>query len=287
MQKAIHKIKTAKTNEVTTEIRRGRRVEQIIFESGYSSVHDFWVYLREFHANIFVSEDTIMNLVKGKGAQINTLIWVAQGLGIPTGFLTNDYIPILDDYLEEIYEMDRDEIEELYDRVRMGECKTGKRYSYMLYLYHMANQFCQRSWKLGNAINAPQAGILTYPDLILYLPLCRLDFMVDVWYRIDGDIPFREDYVMKQFAYLYKKIPDIPAKRFADCQARLLPLIRKRILSSREQEIKSELLAFTKTKEYDQGYCQYEEILSKWQKLLSGDLMNTILKSIFSELYAE
>ena len=128
MQKDIHEIKIAKMEEVTTEIRRGRRVEQMIFENGHSSVHDFWAYLKESHANIVVSEDTIMNLVKGKGAQANTLIWVAQGLEVPIGFLTNDYIPILDDYLEEIYEMDWNQIEELYDRIRMGEqAETGGR----------------------------------------------------------------------------------------------------------------------------------------------------------------
>ena len=53
-------------------------------------------------------------------------------------------------------------------------------------------------------------------EFLLYLPLMDESILKDIVFRCVGNLNTQRDYVKKQLNYLYKKIPDSPAKTYAD-----------------------------------------------------------------------
>lgn len=268
------------------EIRRGRRVELLIYEMGFSSIYAFAKFINTNYYNIELTEDTISNIVKGKGARFQTLLELAKGLSVPASMLIEEYIPFVDDYIQEVYEnSEQDENWREAFKKEQASLRKGKyEWSYLRYLYQIAQIFCGSSSERATAFGKE---IFTYTNFMLYLPLCRPEVLIEALKRIGGEVIWREDYIIQQFAWVYREIPDIPAKRFADCQVELQPLLRKLKLTQEEEEKKRKLKAFTQTKEYEEGYEQYESLLSRWRTLLNENLMREILKNRFPELYGE
>jgi len=61
--------------------------------------------------------------------------------------------------------------------------------------------------------------IKTLLQFLIYLPLMDDIKVLDVLRRIEGDVFGRESYVLDKLYYLYRKIPDSKAKRYADFAA--------------------------------------------------------------------
>lgn len=55
-------------------IQLEKRVELLIFDKGFPSIRKFAEYMKECYPQNYVSEDTISNVIKGKGVQNNTLV---------------------------------------------------------------------------------------------------------------------------------------------------------------------------------------------------------------------
>ena len=53
-------------------------------------------------------------------------------------------------------------------------------------------------------------------EFLLYLPLCDLLLLADMLLRINGNLKHKQHYIEEQLDYLYRKIPESPAKTYAD-----------------------------------------------------------------------
>lgn len=273
---------------IPAEIRRGWRTEQRMYELGYCSVHEFSKDMNQKCQENAVSEDTILNVIKGKSVQMNTLICLAKCLKVPVPFLAEEEIPLLDDHLEEIYDTeDLEERRQLW-REEVSENKrqgvTMKYGSRLMKLYNISNCFYWNTGRGGNGLDQLQGGIFTIADLILYLPLCDPWTLVDLLRRIRGEIAGYEEYVINQFSHIYINIPDIPAKRFANNQSAYLRLARKTNLSLEEKKKKAELKALCWKEEGKEGWRQYCSILDRWDQFFAENAIKQFWKSMFPEL---
>ena len=226
---------------------------------------------------------------------MNTLICIAKALKVPVAFVTEEEIPLLDDYLKEIYD-DSEDPEERRKLWRGSAAEKRKQREKMKFhidtmdLYDTSNCFYAKVERRVNKLNQGQGGIFSFADLILYLPLCEPQILLDSLRRIGGKIAGDEEYIINQFSYVYKKIPDIPAKRFADCQSAYLPLARKVNLTAEEQKKKTKLEAFIWrenhrwTDGYKIGCSQYQSLLARWDQFFAENAIKQFWKSMFPEL---
>ena len=68
-----------------------------------------------------------------------------------------------------------------------------------------------------NASRTRKCAIQNLSEFLLYLPLFPIPVLQDVVYRCSGNLSsFDRQYFMKQMNHLYKSLPDIPAKEYAD-----------------------------------------------------------------------
>ena len=67
-----------------------------------------------------------------------------------------------------------------------------------------------------NEYQRQNTKIRSLNEFLLYLPLCEPYSLADVLFRINGNLKNNQEYIEDQFNYLYKRIPDSPAKTYAD-----------------------------------------------------------------------
>ena len=111
-----------------------------------------------------------------------------------------------------------------------------------------------------------------------------MENILEVMYRICGQIEHYESYILDQYRWLYGTIPDIPAKKYADYQAIRLRLANKRYLTEKEQELQSIVYEFKKTELYHEGCEQYKRIIKEAYKLYYDDVVKDIFKIRLPEL---
>ena len=119
----------------------------------------------------------------------------------------------------------------------------------------------------------------------IYLLLCDLSVLADILYRIFGQVSGYECYILEKYSWLYKEIPDIPAKKYADYQATMLRLSRKQHLTQCEKNELEAMKEYQKSKEYEKGYEQYGDIVRRTRELFNNLIINDILKARLPEVY--
>lgn len=258
----------------------GRRVELLIFEKGFPSIRKFVKYLREKEPENCVSEDTISNVIKGKGFQNNTLISVAKGLNVPVDCLMAENIPLVDEYLFTQVAAIKEETKndkELWEDGDINNLESVR----MLYAINK----CIYPNEIGELYNKYGFEIMTLAELSIYFPLCRMSDIMEVMFRIRGQIRRYEMYIYEQYAWLYRTIPDIPAKKYADYQAVMLRLSNKRNLNSAENELLNAMREYKNSELWNEGFLQYKNIIEKTYKLYETDIVEDIYKGRLPELY--
>lgn len=229
----------------------GKRIEQLIYEGGYNSIAQFAKYLRKDNPMNYVSEDTILNLVKGNGVQENTLIIMSKTLDLPIDCFTAEYVPILDEYLDARAETrnNEDNCENNLDIVRI--------------IYDISRRiYLQTSDKLYKKCN-----ITTLAEFLLYFPLFEISNVFEILFRIEADIINREFYFFKQLNWLSNTIPDSPEKSFVDCVITNLRLRSKKELNDEEKKLQLKNCEFEKSKSFREGYLQYIHTIQKKRDL--------------------
>ena len=69
-----------------------------------------------------------------------------------------------------------------------------------------------------------------------------------------------EIYTLEQYRWLYRRIPDSPAKRYADYQANSIRLANKKNLNDQEKKMKLELEQFENSESFEAGEKHYLEV---------------------------
>lgn len=81
----------------------------------------------------------------------------------------------------------------------------------------------------------PYSGKIYYMlALIIYLPLFSQTTLSDIYYRIGGNLIFDESYVVSLFSRAVERIPDSPAKRYADKVLQKMNEIQKELAAGAE-----------------------------------------------------
>lgn len=257
-----------------------KRIELLIFEKGFSSVRSFSEYVKERDPQNYVSEDTISNVIKGKGFYNDTLVVIAKGLGVPVDCLTAEKIPLVDEYLfEEVLPIKEEWDNGIKDNREKGinNLETVRR------LYDTSRRICPD--EIGGISSQKEYKITTLSEFCIYYPLCRESDVAEVIYRICGQIEGSEDYLLKQFAWLYSTIPDSPAKKIADCQAVIQRLSHKTYLDEEEERSLESMENYKNSESWKKGFMDYRNIISKKKKLYENHLFQVIFRAEMPELY--
>lgn len=262
------------------EEKVSKRVELLIYDKGFSSIRQFAEYLKREHSEYSLSEDTISNFINGKGFQNNTLVSIAKGLDLPVDCLTAEYLPLVDGYLfdEVAYEKElNDKNKRTRKECEINNLETVKRYY----------DIDKRTYpgEIGDIYHKYEFRISTLAELSIYLPLCDLSVLADILYRIFGQVSGYECYILEKYSWLYKEIPDIPAKKYADYQAIMLRLSRKQHFTQCEKNELEAMKEYQKSKEYEKGYEQYGDIVRRTRELFNNPIINDILKARLPEVY--
>ena len=248
-----------------------KRIELLIFAKGFTSIHQFSTYLKEKYPTTYVTVDTIFNLIKGKPYRHSTIENIANGLDLPIECLTASSIPLLDDYL--LYEVADIKNEfssqhnansnfSLLDHLASWDtCLELYDISKLIYPYNPMHLSTKTNFK-----------ITTLAEFCIYLPLCNPLIVIDSIYRIGGQIESLERYILNQFNYIHRHIPDSPAKHFADCEVLLLRLNNKDILSKDERQKLNSLNQYRKSKAWDIAYDCYNEDMLKMYSFYRNDI---------------
>lgn len=250
--------------------RIGKRVELLIFDKGFPSIRRFAEYLREKDPENCVSEDTISNLIKGGGCNYNTLVSIAKGLEVPVDCLTAEVQRLENFYLFHEVAHAKEEIEP-----EKGADKEDKINN--LETYKRLHDIDKRFYP-GDAGDLYTYGfkITTIAELSIYFPLLRMDGVMDVIDRIGGQIIEYEEYILGQYAHLYKTIPDIPAKKYADFLAAKFRLSNKKNLNHSEEQLQRLMEEYAESDLYNEGFLQYKAIIKREKKLQSGIMLQAI-----------
>lgn len=258
----------------------GKRVELLIFEKGFPSVRKFAEYLKEFDPENYVSEDTISNVIKGKGLQNSTIVTIAKGLGISVDCLTADNIPLLDDYLA--YEV-RPLKEKKCKEYRNFEGEQINNLEWIKRLYDISKRIYPTD--IGDIYSEYEYQITTLAEFIIYFPLCRIQDVMEVIFRIRGSINNYESYFFEQFRRLYATIPNIPAKKYADFQVIEMRLEHRVNLNENQIRLKEMLIEFKQSELYKVAYRQYSDIVDKTDKYYRARQTKDILCMQIPEIY--
>lgn len=235
-----------------------KRVELLIYAKGFSSIRQYVEYISQNYPKYCISEDTISNIIKGKGFRIATLELLAKGLGVPLGCLIRERLPEVDGYL---FGEVASYIEE------WGRCWENENHDLeavrILYEMDMINYTGQSKYK-----------ITTLPELLIYMPLGKMSDLFEAVCRIGGNIENNGQYILNQFNWFYKTIPDSLAKRYADY------LLESHRLSDPEDEEAEQALlcdyGFDDDKLYNAAYMEYQEHIDRIRTLFSNDLIREI-----------
>lgn len=271
----IYKKEIVKMNE-----KVGKRVELLIFDKGFSSIRKFAEYLKENNYECYVTEDTIYNLIKGKGFQNNTLVCISKGLGVPIDCLTAENMPLVDNYLFNEVASVKKEMEsdiKLFEERGINNLQTVRR------LYDIDKRVYPN--QIGELYNRYGFEITTLAEMSIYFPLCQLRDVIEVIFRIRGEVENYESYIFGQYAWLYGTIPDIPAKKFADCQAIKLRLSNKQNLNGDEEKLLKCMTEYEESELWKEGYLQYKSIINRAYELYKNGIINDIFKARIPELY--
>lgn len=253
----------------------GKRIELMIFDKGFLSVKKFAEYLKEKNPTSYVSEDTILNLIKGKGFQNNTLVSIADGLGIPVDCLTTENMPLVDEYLFNEVAARK---EDLKNNINDHDEKNVTSLEIIRMLYDVEKRIYPR--EMGDMCNRYGFKITTLAEMSIYFPLFSMCNVMEVMYRILGEVVNYENYILEQYAWLYGTIPDIPAKKFADYQVEMLKLKSK----GEEDKYIKLFYKYKESKVLQEGYLQYKDIVKRSHELYHNDIMNDIYKAKLPEL---
>ena len=229
----------------------GNRVRKLIYAKGFSSIRKFADYLERVEPENYVTEDTIFNVIKGKNMRNDTLKVIADGLGVSMDCLTSDDVPIAEDYL--MYEVEAEENTEEHceeHRMRMRRIYNN--------LYDISRRFYPAD--VGDIYLDNHYRITTLAEFGIYLPLLEMWDVMEVISRIGGCVKGFEIYTLEQYRWLYRRIPDSPAKRYADYQANSIRLANKKNLNDQEKKMKLELEQFENSESFEAGEKHYLEV---------------------------
>ena len=251
----------------------GKRIELLIFDMGFLSVKKFAEYLKDKNPVSYVSEDTILNLIKGKGFQNNTLVSIAGGLGVPLDCLTAENMPLVDGYLFNEVAIRKEELKNDINSVHDEEKITNLEIVRMLY------DVDKRIYP-GEICDRYGFKITTIAEMSIYFPLFSMRNVMEVMYRILGEVVNYENYILEQYAWLYSTIPDIPAKKFADYQVEILNVKSK----GEEDKYLKFFYEYKDSEVLQEGYLQYKDIVKRTYELYHNDIMNDIFNAKLPEL---
>ncbi len=126
----------------------------------------------------------------------------------------------------------------------------------------------------------------------MYLPLCDLVFLADMLLRINGNLKHNQYYIEKELDYLYRKIPESPAKTYAD-QRRYFYLTPPSIYDIDEgtkdlHKLKKaeEYMAWEKNEDTQEAERDYQRKYAAFlRKLTTLEQMKALLERIESDDY--
>lgn len=262
---------------------RGKRIELLIFEKGFPSIRKFANYMKEKFPDDYVSEVTIANVIKGNDVRMTTMESIAKALELPLEILIEEGNTVIDDYLErevmqkkEAYENGLRGSEGLY----IDELERVK------YLFDLSRRFYPRN--ISELLGTQQGyHITTLGELSVYMPLCKEYILADIISRIAGIVEDYENYILEQYEYLYERIPNIPAKRYADNYVIALRLSKRNVLNSEEERLLEQIEQYWGSEEFERDYEQYRKIIRQNYDLYRDDVMQCVFESRFPELYIE
>ena len=261
----------------------GERIELLIFDKGFTSIRKFANYMKEKIPCDYISEDTIINVIKGKEARKATFQVIAEALDLPVDILLDEKIVFVDEYLKNEVRPQKEECERRpneYGDGSVNELRTVK------YLYDLSQRFYPTGIS-GWFGNERKYHITTLAELSVYLPLIKIYILADVMSRIDGAIDGFENYVLNQYERLYEEIPDIPAKRYADNCIITLRLKGKASLNTEEKKMYEQLESYWNSDEYKSDYAQYHSIVRRNYDLQNNDIVRSVLETQFPEIYMD
>lgn len=260
------------------ENKLGRRIELLIYSKGFDSVKSFARYIEEKNPQRSVALQTLYNVIKGKKAETETIMIIAESLELPIDILTNENMYLIDEFLErEILPIKMGE--NFNNRTRLLAIEKVKK------IYDVSNLFCPSI--IGDWFGTNEGiHMSTMPEIEFYVPLSKMNLVCDFRIRIAGDMEWREDYILKQSENLYKRIPNIPAKRYVDNHVLTYKLRRKDKLNESEIQELEALEGYWKSKQSSEDYEQYLDILQRWHKFSQNPVVCEILKQTFPEIYS-
>ena len=259
--------------------KTGKRIELLIFEKGFPSIRQFARYIKEKDPESYISEDTISNLIKGKSTNTNTLQCIAHALDLPLPCLTSENLSLVDDYL---FKEVADEKNKYYELIKNDKTKINN-LDIVKNLYTTYKSIYPDN--IQNETYESRRKITTLAEISIYFPLFNMHYFIDIIGRISGQIESYENYILDQYQWLYERIPDSPAKRFADCQVITLKLSNKQNLSKSEQTLLDSMEKYAQSQDYLNGYKQYCNIIKKLKKLYNNDIIIETLCNRFPEIY--